>query len=93
MCVWCCSDDKHLVIGTFQQYNGSSVNNIVKLNTGGTIDLSFNSGSGFLGSTLSVIETNDGGYVKDETFLVKVLDSYIKQKTYCEKLINDLNNY
>ena len=36
---------------------------------------------------------NDGGYVNDETFLVKVLDSYIKQKSYCEKLINDLNNY
>lgn len=36
---------------------------------------------------------NDGGYVNDETFLVKVLDSYLKQKTYCEKLINDLNNY
>ena len=36
---------------------------------------------------------NDGGYINDETFLVKVLDSYIKQKSYCEKLINDLNNY
>ena len=36
---------------------------------------------------------NDGGYVNDETFLVKVLDSYLKQKNYCEKLINDLNNY
>ena len=35
----------------------------------------------------------NGGYVNDETFLVKVLDSYIKQKSYCEKLINDLNNY
>ena len=33
---------------------------------------------------------NDGGYVKDETFLVKVLDSYLKQKSYCEKLINSL---
>ena len=36
---------------------------------------------------------SEGGYVKDEDFMVKILDSYIKQKTYCEKLINDLNSY
>ena len=36
---------------------------------------------------------SDGGYVNSDDFLVKILDSYVKQKFYCEKLINDLNNY
>lgn len=36
---------------------------------------------------------NDGGYIKNEDFIVKILDSYIKQKSYCEKLINDLNSF
>ena len=36
---------------------------------------------------------SDGGYVNSDDFFVKILDSYVKQKFYCEKLINDLNNY
>lgn len=36
---------------------------------------------------------NDGGYVNSDDFIVKILDSYVKQKSYCEKLINDFNNY
>ena len=36
---------------------------------------------------------NDGGYVKDEDFIVKILDSYIRQKTHLDKLIKDLNNF
>lgn len=36
---------------------------------------------------------NDGGYVKDEDFIVKILDSYIRQKYHLDKLIKDLNNF
>ena len=36
---------------------------------------------------------NDGGYVKDEDFIVKILDSYIRQKSHLDKLIKDLNNF
>jgi uncharacterized delta-60 repeat protein len=40
-------NDKLLIGGSFTSYNGTSTNNIVKLNSDGTIDTSFNIGSGF----------------------------------------------
>ena len=36
---------------------------------------------------------NNVGYVNDEDFVDKILDSYIKQKSYCEKLLSDFENY
>ena len=47
------SDDKLLVGGIFTTYNGTTVNGIVKLNIDGTIDSSFNTGTGL----------NTGGYI------------------------------
>lgn len=41
------NDDKILIGGSFTSYNGTSINNMVKLNSDGTIDTSFNIGSGF----------------------------------------------
>ena len=48
------SDGKILVGGYFYSYNGIVSNRIVRLNTDGTLDLTFNIGSGF----------NNGNYVK-----------------------------
>jgi|694.fasta_scaffold48672_2 uncharacterized delta-60 repeat protein len=40
-------NNKLLIGGSFTSYNGTSTNNMVKLNSDGTIDTSFNIGSGF----------------------------------------------
>lgn len=58
-------DNKIIVVGSFSTYNGSNSNNIVRLNVDGSIDTSFNSGSGFtslssLADIKSVIIQNDG---------------------------------
>lgn len=42
-------DGKIIVCGQFSSYNGSSVQNIVRLNPNGTIDYSFSTGTGFDG--------------------------------------------
>lgn len=47
------SDNKLLAGGLFTTYNGTTVNGIVKLNIDGTIDSSFNTGTGL----------NTGGYI------------------------------
>ncbi|SHH21439.1 delta-60 repeat domain-containing protein/Por secretion system C-terminal sorting domain-containing protein [Chryseolinea serpens] len=60
-------DGKILAGGTFSSYNGTAVSNIVRLNSDGTIDNTFNSGSGFdLGVYKIVLQPDDkilvGGY-------------------------------
>jgi uncharacterized delta-60 repeat protein len=49
-------DGKILCGGTFTQYNGTNANNIIRLNSDGSVDTSFNSGSGFVlsGGSLGV---------------------------------------
>ncbi|MBI3238102.1 MAG: hypothetical protein HYZ43_04540, partial [Flavobacteriia bacterium] len=46
------SDGKILICGNFTNYNGTSVNRVVRLNSDGTIDNSFNIGTGANGSNL-----------------------------------------
>jgi len=41
------SDDKVIVGGNFTNYSGSTINRIARLNTDGTLDTTFNAGSGF----------------------------------------------
>jgi uncharacterized delta-60 repeat protein len=48
------SDGKILLAGRFEEYNGVSRNNIVRLNNNGSIDLSFNPGTGFDNVTQSI---------------------------------------
>jgi uncharacterized delta-60 repeat protein len=48
------SDGKILVGGAFTSYNGTSRNRIIRLNPDGSIDNSFNIGSGFGGASTSV---------------------------------------
>ena len=57
------TDGGYLIGGEFTTYSGQSANHIIKLTSDGTIDTSFNSGSGFDGVVYSLYETTDGGYL------------------------------
>lgn len=48
-------DGKIVVCGQFSSYNGTSIPNIVRLNPNGTIDNSFNAGTGFSGYSAYVL--------------------------------------
>jgi len=50
------SDNKYLSIGPFIYYNGNAKNRIVRLNTDGSVDNSFNIGSGFNDVEMQKIE-------------------------------------
>jgi uncharacterized delta-60 repeat protein/uncharacterized repeat protein (TIGR01451 family) len=64
-------DNKIIVGGSFTSFNGTLVNNIARLNADGSIDNSFNSGSGFKG-LLSSVNTlalqKDGKIIVSGTF-------------------------
>jgi uncharacterized delta-60 repeat protein len=47
VCISLQTDGKILVGGDFNSYDGNSTNNIVRLNSNGSIDLTFNIGTGF----------------------------------------------
>jgi uncharacterized delta-60 repeat protein len=51
---------KVIVVGIFDSYKGSPYNNIIRLNIDGTIDTTFNVGTGFNGSCFSVEIQSDG---------------------------------
>ena len=53
-------DGKILAGGDFTQYSGVTANYIIRLNTDGTIDNTFNSGSGFNGGVSSMAIQGDG---------------------------------
>ena len=49
------TDGKVVVCGQFSSYNGTSIQNIVRLNADGTIDNSFSAGTGFSGYSANVL--------------------------------------
>jgi 3'-phosphoadenosine 5'-phosphosulfate sulfotransferase len=51
---------KIYVGGNFITYNGSTSNRIIRLNTDGTVDTSFNVGTGFNNTVRSIIEDSNG---------------------------------
>ena len=53
-------DGKILVGGVFTSYSGVTRNGIIRLNTGGTIDNTFNSGDGFNSNVYSITLQPDG---------------------------------
>lgn len=53
-------DGKIIVVGDFTTYNGTTCNKIVRLNTDGSIDSSFNIGLGFNYRANSSVVQNDG---------------------------------
>jgi uncharacterized delta-60 repeat protein len=57
------SDGKIMVVGAFTSYSGATHNRIVRLNNDGTIDNTFNSGTGFDGDTYSILEDDSGKMV------------------------------
>jgi uncharacterized delta-60 repeat protein len=62
-------DGKILVGGTFTSYSGVTSNRIIRLNTGGTIDNTFNIGGGFSGgSVYSIALQPDGKILVGGTF-------------------------
>ena len=61
-------DGKIMIVGPFTQINGQNYRNIVRLNSNGSIDTSFNPGTGFSGSESyyyaeSIARQNDGKYL------------------------------
>ncbi|MES2763705.1 MAG: T9SS type A sorting domain-containing protein [Bacteroidota bacterium] len=54
------SDGKPIIIGDFTSYNGTSRNRIARLNTNGTIDPTFNVGTGFNASPVGLAIQSDG---------------------------------
>jgi uncharacterized delta-60 repeat protein len=54
------SDNKILIVGLFTSYNGTSRNFIARLNTNGSLDSSFNPGSGANTSVMTVAVQSDG---------------------------------
>ncbi|MCU0436400.1 MAG: putative Ig domain-containing protein [Raineya sp.] len=58
------SDGKILVGGIFSSYNGTSINGLVRLNANGTLDNTFNIGTGFNGGPVtSIVIQPDGKMV------------------------------
>lgn len=57
------SDGKILVLGQFTTYNGLSYAGIVRLNSDGSIDTSFNPGTGFNAQAQDIDIQSDGKYV------------------------------
>ena len=55
------ADGKILVAGAFNTYNGSTRNDLIRLNTNGSVDTTFNAGSGSgTGGIFSIATTSDG---------------------------------
>jgi uncharacterized delta-60 repeat protein len=53
-------DGKIITTGNFTTYSGSSINRIVRLNTNGSVDTTFNVGTGFSNSGYSLALQSDG---------------------------------
>jgi uncharacterized delta-60 repeat protein len=56
------ADGKVLLAGYFTSFNGVSANRIIRLNTDGTRDATFDYGTGFNNFALSVVEDNSGRF-------------------------------
>ena len=54
------SDGKIIVGGDFNQYNGEDANRIIRLNSDGSRDMSFNIGTGFNSYVYNIIQQTDG---------------------------------
>jgi uncharacterized delta-60 repeat protein len=53
-------DGKILIVGRFTSYNGTNRNRIARLNSNGTLDTGFNTGSGASGQVRAIIVQPDG---------------------------------
>jgi uncharacterized delta-60 repeat protein len=62
-------DGKILIGGFFDTYNGTTRNHIARLNSDGTLDASFNPGTGTVGTIISMALQSDGKILIGGTFL------------------------
>jgi len=53
-------DDKIIIVGQFTDYNGTAINRIARLNPNGSLDASFNSGTGADNTILATVTQADG---------------------------------
>src|SRR6478672_6700096 len=70
----CQSDGKILIGGNFSYYNGTSRRSIARINSDGSLDTSFNPGSGFdsggnLGTVYAIAIQNDGKIIVGGEFI------------------------
>jgi uncharacterized delta-60 repeat protein len=56
-------DGKLVCVGDFSSYNGVTANRIVRLNTDGTIDTTFNTGTGIVGQPNYIIIDSNGKFL------------------------------
>lgn len=63
-------DGKILIYGTFTSYNGNTINNIARLNSNGTFDTTFNTGSGANNSVERAVVQSDGKIITVGTFQI-----------------------
>jgi uncharacterized delta-60 repeat protein len=61
-------DNKLVISGNFTSYSGTTINRIIRLNSGGTIDNTFNVGSGFNSPPTSIVLQPDGKILMIGTF-------------------------
>lgn len=61
-------DGKIILYGSFNYYNGSQVNSMIRLNGNGTLDTSFNAGTDANGIIRDAILMNDGKYLVSGQF-------------------------
>jgi uncharacterized delta-60 repeat protein len=64
------SDDKIIVGGNFTSYSGSSINRIIRLETNGTIDTTFNVGTGFNNVVYTAPIQSDGKIIVGGLFTI-----------------------
>lgn len=83
------SDGKILVGGYFTTYNGTSSNRIIRLNTDGSIDTSFNIGTGFNAEVLALEILSDGRIVVGGNFSTFIGSS--KNKIVCLNTDGSIN--
>ena len=57
------TDGKIVVVGYFSQFNTVTVNSIIRLNSDGTRDTSFSTGSGFNNYSYGIVQQTDGKFV------------------------------
>ena len=74
------NDDSMIIGGDFTSYSGVAANRIIKLTSGGTIDTSFNYGSGFSGATAPLAPLNVYDIIQDVDGNIIVIGSFTSYK-------------
>src|SRR5690606_18970897 len=62
------TDGKVIVVGEFDNFNGTVCNNIIRLNPNGSVDATYNTGSGFDGIVSAIVLQPDGKAIVSGSF-------------------------